>query len=704
MIRAGLVANSVLLSIALVVTTAFAVASVIVQAVGRQVEQAADRRLVDGATLFRASLDDAREDLLAVGDWLARDPELAVAVQENRPGEVQERLAFALRLNAVDEALVADANGAIVGRVRVGEPPDRGGDIPRGPGFHRALAGRTAYGIARGGQESLRQEMYVPLRPPAGERPNAVLRLASFLDEKDLDRFRTRTDLEASLFFGEARLVTTLRQPDGKPLREVGPEPAIYREVVGEGREFPAWRDLPIGRLRSYYVPLNGPEGDRVGMLSVAVPVNTLQGELREVLLPALPVTLGIILVGAAFAYLLARRVREPVLLLAAAAARLREGDLSTPIPSVREPELAPLAEQLEMARSSVKRSLEAAADERSRLRAIFAALREPIITSSPGGHITGFNTAAAALFGDPGRLHGSTLQELLPFLALLSPEGGLATRWQGRIAGASGRALDLEVSRTSLAEGQLPAIDVYVLHDVSRHAELSRFREQLLYNVAHELRGPLAVLENALEILAAEYGELSAREFDQLISSSRRTAARLRTLMEDLLSAGSIQSGRFQVRLRPTALGLIVDDALDIVQAMIAGRGQRVEHRMQEEALHVLADERYLRQVLSNLLANASKYSPDDTVLWVQAERVDGQVRVTVRDSGPGIPTDQRAGLFERFYRARAGHEEPGIGLGLAIAKGIVEAHGGSIGVESELGAGTSVWFTLSAAQEPTE
>src|SRR5207245_634117 len=106
----------------------------------------------------------------------------------------------------------------------------------------------------------------------------------------------------------------------------------------------------------------------------------------------------------------------------------------------------------------------------------------------------------------------------------------------------------------------------LYAIHDVSRHAEIGRLREQLLYSVAHELRGPLAVLDTSLEILAAEYADLSADDFGNLVASARRTSRRLGTLMDDLLSAGSIQSGRFVVSPRPTPLADLLRDALETV------------------------------------------------------------------------------------------------------------------------------------------
>jgi signal transduction histidine kinase len=335
-------------------------------------------------------------------------------------------------------------------------------------------------------------------------------------------------------------------------------------------------------------------------------------------------------------------------------------------------------------------------ASQEAQRRELFAALRTPIVTTAMSGRVTGFNAAAISLFGSPARLYGRDIRDVLPFVP--QPRDGAATGdAQGRLADATGRTVDLEVSRTVLNEqDEHHGYAVYVVHDISRHAEVNRLREQLLYSVAHELRGPLMVLDNALEILDADYARMTAEEFDQVLGTARRTARRMRTLMEDLLSAGSIQSGHFVVAPRRTRLDAIVMDALDIVSPSIEARGQRVELELPEDSAMVLADARYARQVLTNLLANASKYSPEHSEIRLVAAPEATMVRISVVDHGPGISPEQQGGLFERFYRVRADSEAPGVGLGLAIAKGIVEAHGGSIGIDSEVGSGTSVWFTL--------
>lgn len=335
---------------------------------------------------------------------------------------------------------------------------------------------------------------------------------------------------------------------------------------------------------------------------------------------------------------------------------------------------------------------------EETRRRALIAALQDPIFTTSEDGRITSHNHAAEALFGRSARLANRDISELLPFVKGTPDPSAGQPMWRGTVADANGNGIEVEVTRTPLTQVGEESLQAYVLHDISRHAQLNRLREELLYSVAHELRAPLAVLENALEIIQEEYASLSAQEFRGLLRSARRTALRMHALMEDLLSAGSIQSGRFVVRPREVAVQAIVSEAVEMTDALTTVRRQQLKVEI-PDALAVLADSRYARQVLTNLIANASKYSPEGGTITLRGEQLDGDVRLVVEDRGQGIPPEQQAGIFERFYRVRRDNDEPGVGLGLAIAKGIVEAHGGRIGVESEVGTGTRVWFTLPAA-----
>ncbi|MGH2451594.1 MAG: ATP-binding protein [Candidatus Limnocylindria bacterium] len=330
--------------------------------------------------------------------------------------------------------------------------------------------------------------------------------------------------------------------------------------------------------------------------------------------------------------------------------------------------------------------------------RDLIAALPNPVLITDAEGRVRTVNRAAEELFG--ASAVGLRIDALLPFVALPSATG-LVRAWRGRVTNTGGRSLDAEV-QLSVVLRHGGASAVYVVNDVSELATANRLREQLLYSVAHELRQPLTVLDNTLDILSREYVSLSAQEFETLLASSSRTVHRLRSLMDQLLNAGTIESGRFVPQLRPMTLCTIVIDAVDAARPEVEGRGQRVEVDVAED-ISVMADARFAQQVLANLVANASKYGPRDERIDVRAERDGRVVRVSVTDHGPGIPAEQQGDLFQRFYRVSSSSAEPGIGLGLAIAKGIVEAHGGHIGVVSEIGKGTTVWFTLRLAEVST-
>lgn len=356
---------------------------------------------------------------------------------------------------------------------------------------------------------------------------------------------------------------------------------------------------------------------------------------------------------------------------------------------------VAVLLDRLHRERGRLRATVARLDAERARQDALIAALSDAMILVDDSGRISGSNERAVELVGRT-RLQGRTVEEVLPFVATEQPVAG---RWTGALSDPFGERIDVEVTRASIGDAISSRAALYLIHDITQHAELNRMREQLLYSVAHELRGPLGVLENALDLLTTEYGDLSAEEYARLSGSALRTAQRLRLLMEDLLSAGNIQSGRFRITPEVVAVRALVDEAVDAVSDVMTEREQRLDIEVPADAI-VRADHRYARQVLTNLLANASKYAAQRTAIVVRASQRDSMVRVSVEDSGPGIPRDEMAGLFERFYRMRRDAAEPGVGLGLAIAKGIVEAHGGQIGIDSELGKGTVVWFTLPAAR----
>ncbi len=172
-----------------------------------------------------------------------------------------------------------------------------------------------------------------------------------------------------------------------------------------------------------------------------------------------------------------------------------------------------------------------------------------------------------------------------------------------------------------------------------------------------------------------------------------------MQTLIDNLLESSRIEAGMFVLRRRPVALDMIIADALTIVRPLVERRGQAVTMTEPAELAPIEVDRGRLTQVLVNLLSNASKYSPIGQSIDLQVEAREGVLRISVSDRGPGIPPEERINVYRRFIRLNEDREEQqGMGLGLYLAKKIVEAHGGEVGVDDRPGGGAVFWLELSS------
>lgn len=235
----------------------------------------------------------------------------------------------------------------------------------------------------------------------------------------------------------------------------------------------------------------------------------------------------------------------------------------------------------------------------------------------------------------------------------------------------------------------------------------LARLKDQYLSSVAHELRSPLASLGASVELLAGEpeHEEVSPAERRHLTGIVQRKMAGLQSLVDNLLDQGSLRAGRFRVDPRPAALEPIVTDAVASIQPFLDGLSQDVQCDLDATLPLVLVDPRRLQQVLVNLLSNSSKYGREGDTLVIRAVRHnhEHEVQIEVIDHGAGIPLEDQPRLFDPFFRASATRSAAtGAGLGLAIVRAIIEAHGGRVGVQSDPGHGTCVWLRVPVAQTP--
>lgn len=241
----------------------------------------------------------------------------------------------------------------------------------------------------------------------------------------------------------------------------------------------------------------------------------------------------------------------------------------------------------------------------------------------------------------------------------------------------------------------------VLVLHEVTELRRLETVRRDFVANVSHELKTPLTSIAGYVETLL--HDTTDAATTHQFLSTIRKNARRMQDLIDDQLDLARIESGHYTPAPRPLDPDAAVRDAWAPFAEGAARRGLSWRLETDPPTLTLFADPNAIRQILSNLLSNAIRYTGEGGSITCQIRPRDGGVEVTIRDTGIGIAGDHLPRVFERFYRVdpSRSRDEGGTGLGLAIVKHLVESHGGHVAAESTLGLGTTIrcWFPA----EPT-
>lgn len=254
------------------------------------------------------------------------------------------------------------------------------------------------------------------------------------------------------------------------------------------------------------------------------------------------------------------------------------------------------------------------------------------------------------------------------------------------------------EINKRRLRISNDSVIDVITVHDITEMERMAAIKEQFISTVSHELRTPLTSIHASLGlILGGVGGELDTR-VQNLLLIAKQNSERLATLINDLLDIQKLDSGKLSFQSESLDIMELVIQAIELNNAYVEKFQSRF--RVVKEAFHikVLADRNRLIQVMTNLLSNASKFSPGGSEIEIAVEQYGKMVRVSVRDQGPGIPEDFRDQIFQRFSQADATttRNHSGSGLGLYISRQIIESMNGEIGFQSESGKGSSFYFSL--------
>ncbi|OGV71908.1 MAG: hypothetical protein A3K19_07355 [Lentisphaerae bacterium RIFOXYB12_FULL_65_16] len=453
-------------------------------------------------------------------------------------------------------------------------------------------------------------------------------------------------------------------------------------------------------------------DGRALGVVRVARPLSQLQSAIRSAQDRVLVGGLGIALIAGLLSLLIARRITAPIEEIRAGAERYAQGDFTCKILQPDAAELGDLAQAMNRMAAEIEARIATVTDQRNELEAILRSMIEGVLAVDQEQRLLTVNNAAFVLLGmQRADVHGKSLQEVVRCPALHK----LATTALQQEASVEGEIVLYDQDRERIVQVHGTALHdaagvrtgaALVLNDITRLRRLENVRRDFVANVSHELRTPITSLKASVETLldGAMREPENAHRFLQIIL---RHADRMNAIINDLLLLAQMDLAEKDDA--PSRLEWKVIPAVDLLQAAMRvcavkaeKKGIQVSHDC-PNGLSVRCDTHLIEQAIINLLDNAINYSEGGRPVRVSARAEDADVLIAVQDQGSGIPSNHLPRIFERFYRvdkARS-REQGGTGLGLAIVKHIVQAHGGSVAVESEVGKGSTFTIRLPAPRQ---
>jgi signal transduction histidine kinase len=505
-------------------------------------------------------------------------------------------------------------------------------------------------------------------------------RIGKHSPENSANQFETITDPGFSAWvFGRSRQLLTSRTSRGFSLRDAEDH---SEEVTMALRDRARTVDRLPDRVTMVATPIFR-NGQLAGALLVrAKQPQSLSRAIASLGGDRLTAALVAVAIAIVIGFLIATAITVRVKRLARSAARITEGELDEPLEGTGgRDEITDLGGALETMRIALRETFGALSSERDRLAAIFDALTEGVMVVGPDGEVRFSNPAAEPLI-EPDRKANDVIQ---PWL-IWAQERGSAERDGIRVGD---RVYAIGVRKLA-AENAVLA----VTRDRTDALRREVAEREFVSNAAHELRNPIAGISGAIEVLrAGAKDDPNARE--HFLARLSDDAERVSRLTDALLTLARIDAvGRESSDT--IDVGFVIEEAMQAV-APPDGIDVRLEV---VTGLAADGDGVLLRQVLIGLLTNAFKNTPAPGVVTLRARRLeDGEALIEVEDTGNGIAPDEVGRVFERFYRGSRALEQEGFGLGLSIAKRMVDVMGGEIGVDSEVGVGSTFWVRLPAA-----
>lgn len=433
-----------------------------------------------------------------------------------------------------------------------------------------------------------------------------------------------------------------------------------------------------------------------------------------QMLINSAGLVLLFLVLAMALAQLTARSLVKPINSLVTATQHLAAGEYDRRIEVRGDDELARLAEAfnhmggaIQTGQLAIQHSNESLAAEKSRLEAVVTASPDGLVLLDSANEVTYINPTAIRLLRLPANevaespfrlenLPERTSTRLSECLAVARSAEGVQ---EYELTEGGRRVLQVREVRLKSRDGRARGRLVH-LHDITRERVIDEMKTDFISLVSHELRTPLtSILGFSSYMLTGRLGKVEETQKTAL-ESIHRQAKRLSAIIADFLDISRIESGRIEMKKEVVTVPSVADRVVQDLQPQASEKLVRVQTKIEQngQPLVALGDEQRIAQVFTNLIGNALKFTEPDGAIDVNVSRHNGELQCSVRDTGCGIPADELDRVFDRFYQVEkvVTRKTGGTGLGLAIVKNIVEAHGGKIWIESELGKGTEVHFTL--------
>jgi two-component system, OmpR family, phosphate regulon sensor histidine kinase PhoR len=545
-------------------------------------------------------------------------------------------------------------------------------------------------------------------RPPQFENP---------ADLQSWTRWMARSGARVSVIDSTGRVIAeSARDPEGMENHFSRPE---FQQALTTGQGQSVRQSATLNR-QMMYAAVRVHTADAPVVIRIAVPLDPMNQSLSALHRRTLGASLLVCIIGAMALVFFFRSFAMRVDNLTHFSLRLAQGDFR-PLPSEHSrDELAELTDSLNHAAAWMDRTIHSLSGERNRSSAILRSMVEGVAVIDPGEHLVFSNAAFARILGlQRGTSEGRPLIEVLRNTELLGlirralkgEEGLQADILMGTVqlrsfsaTAAPVKPLESEASGTvgtaATIKAEKPSGAVVVLHDVTELRRLERVRQDFVANVSHEFKTPLTAIQGFAETLLS--GAIDdPKNNRRFLSIIRDHATRLARLTDDLLKLARIEAGKLELQLLPVAVADVVEPGMDTALLKANHKQVTLAVDIPADLPSIRGDATLLRDVLQNLTDNAIQYTPPGGEIRVSAEAKNGEVIVSVADTGIGIPLSDQERIFERFYRVDAARsrEAGGTGLGLSIAKHIVEVHGGRLWVDSEIGTGSKFSFSVPIA-----